>query len=149
MVFVMSGHRGSSLKAIRLGTTGNLAGTDAIAWSLEEGTPYVPSPLLYQGRLYFTQSNENRLTCADAATGRIHFQERVEQLRQLYASPVAAAGHLYLVDREGGCVVLEAGETLKIVSSNSLDDNFDASPAIAGDEIFLRGSKHLYCIASK
>jgi hypothetical protein len=30
---------------------------------------------------------------------------------------------------------------------NKLDDQFSASAAIAGREIFLRGLKHLYCIA--
>lgn len=149
MVFVMSGHRGSKLEAIRLGKTGNLAGTDAVAWSLDEATPYVPSPLLYQGRLYFSQSNESRLSCVDAATGKLHFREWIEGLGNVYASPVAAAGRIYMMDREGHCAVLQAGDTLEILATNSLDDAFDASPAIAGDEIFLRGAKHLYCIATQ
>lgn len=149
MVFAMSGHRGSKLDAIRLGKTGNLAGTEAIAWSLDEATPYVPSPLLYQGRLYFSQSNESRLSCVDAATGKQHFRERIEGLGNVYASPVAAAGRVYLMDREGHCAVLQAGDDLKIIATNSLDDAFDASPAIAGDELYLRGAKHIYCIAAQ
>ncbi|MBI3191359.1 MAG: PQQ-like beta-propeller repeat protein, partial [Pedosphaera parvula] len=46
MVYVTSGFRGSTLQAIRLGKTGELTGTDAIAWRYDRDTPYVPSPLL-------------------------------------------------------------------------------------------------------
>ncbi len=46
-VYLTSGFRGNSLKAIRLaGASGDLTGTDAIAWTLNRDTPYVPSPLL-------------------------------------------------------------------------------------------------------
>jgi hypothetical protein len=32
-------------------------------------------------------------------------------------------------------------------SRQTLDDGFNASPALAGREIYLRGRRHLYCIA--
>jgi hypothetical protein len=52
-VYCMSGFRGNALLAIRLGRTGDLTGSDAIAWTHNKNTPYVPSPLLYNGKLYF------------------------------------------------------------------------------------------------
>ena len=41
----------------------------------------------------------------------------------------------------------DVGDELEVLAQNELDDDFDASPAIAGDEIYLRGTASLYCIA--
>ncbi|MFP6875087.1 MAG: PQQ-binding-like beta-propeller repeat protein [Verrucomicrobiales bacterium] len=149
LVFAMSGFRGSKLRAIKLGGTGKLTEGKGVVWTADEGTPYVPSPLLYDGRLYFFQGNTSALSCLDAKTGKIHYsRERAEGLRGVYASPLGAAGHVYLLDREGNCVVIKAGDTLEVVASNKLDDAFDASPVLIGDNLLLRGKKHLYCIGA-
>jgi outer membrane protein assembly factor BamB len=127
---------------------GKLKGTDSILWSHDEGTPYVPSPLLYENRLYFFQGNDARLSCLDAKTGKAHYsRESVEALRGVYASPIGARGHVYLGGRKGSVAVIKSSDDLNVVATNKLDDEFDASPAVAGDELFLRGKKHLYCIA--
>jgi len=148
VVYVMSGFRGSAAKAIRLGGKGDLTDTDAVLWSLNRGTPYVPSPVLYGGNLYFCQVNDAILSCIDAASGEPHYsQERLEGIRSVYASPVAVDGRMYLVGRRGTTLVLEHSNNLKILATNSLDDPIDASPAIVGSELFLRGHQHLYCIA--
>ncbi|MEZ5303879.1 MAG: PQQ-binding-like beta-propeller repeat protein [Verrucomicrobiales bacterium] len=147
-VYVMSGFRGSALQAIELGNKGKLAAGNGIAWEHNEGTPYVPSPLLTGGNLYFYQGNNAILTCLDAKTGKPHFErERIGDIRGVYASPIAAGGHIYLLGREGNCAVIKAGNTLESVATNKLDENFDACPAVAGNALFLRGHKHLYCIA--
>lgn len=70
-------------------------------------------------------------------------------LSSLYASPVAAAGRVYLVGRDGTTLVLEQADKLKMLATNRLDDVIDASPAIVGKELFLRGEKFLYCIAAE
>ena len=149
-VYLMGGYRGSRLYAVDLGTArGDIRGTDAIVWSLDRDTPYVPSPVLYDGTLYFTKSNSGVLSAYDAATGRNLFgPERLPGVRDLYASPVAAAGRLYIPSRDGATAVLEAGDSLSVISVNHLDDGFDASPAVAGGEIYLRGREYLYCIAA-
>src|SRR6185295_6102084 len=68
MVFVTAGFRSSTLHAIRLADAkGNLAGSKAIAWTLDRDTPYVPSPLLYDGILYLLKSNAGIL-CHDLPT---------------------------------------------------------------------------------
>jgi outer membrane protein assembly factor BamB len=149
-VYAMSGFRGSAAYAIRLGGQGDLAGTDRIRWQLNRGTPYVPSPLLHQGKLYFCQGNDARLSCVDAATGEVHYtQERIEGLAGVYASPVGVADRIYLTGRRGATAVLAAGPELKVLAVNQLDDPIDASPAVVGDELFLRSHHHLYCIASE
>ena len=84
----------------------------------------------------------------DAASGALQFTERLDPLPNVYASPVAADGRIYVVGREGGAVVLEAGPRLKLLATNHLDDGFDASPAIVDGEMYLRGRRHLYRISS-
>jgi outer membrane protein assembly factor BamB len=147
-VYLTSGFRGSALQALRLGRRGVLTGTDAVAWSVSKNTPYVPTPLLYEGRLYFCSGNNAILSILDARSGAVLVDaERLEGVLGVYASPVGADGRVYLVGRNGVTLVLREGPRLEVLARNSLDDGFDASPAAVGKELFLRGRKHLYCIA--
>ncbi len=149
-VFLTSGFRGAALMAIKLGKEGDLAGTDAILWRHDKGTPYVPSPALAGNRLYFFANSTNVATCLDTKTGKPLFEsQRVPGLGGVYASPAAAGGHVYMVDRSGTTVVLAAGDELKVIATNALGEGVDASPAIAGNELFLRGREHLFKIAAK
>jgi outer membrane protein assembly factor BamB len=146
-VVAMSGYRGAAAFAIPLDAEGDITGTDRVVWGHAAGTPYVPSPLPYEGLLYFTAANTSVLTCLDVATGEpIYERERLEGLGNVYASPVAAAGRIYFLGREGAAVVLRHGRDLEVLATNQLDEGFDASPAIVGRQMFLRGKRHLYCI---
>jgi outer membrane protein assembly factor BamB len=149
LVYLMSGFRGNSLKAIRVaGAKGDITGTDAVRWTLERDTPYVPSPLLYDGILYFLKSNNGMLSAYDARTGTPHFQvQRLPSAPEVFASPVGADGRIYIPSRDGTTVVLKHGPTLQTLAENKLSDGFDASPPLVDREIFLRGYKYLYCIA--
>lgn len=148
VVYVMSGFRGAQLFAIKLGKTGDLTGTDAIVWEHKKSTPYVPSPLLYKDRLYFFSGNNAILSVFDAKTGKpIVDSERLEEMQNVYASPVGAGEHVYLVARNGVTQVIKAtGDKLEVVATNKLDEGIDASPAVVGKQLFLRGTKSLYCI---
>ncbi len=148
-VYLTSGFRGSQLYAVQLANArGNIAGTDAVVWSRDRDTPYVPSPLLYEGILYFIKSNSGVLSAYDAKTGRQHYgPQRLPGIRNIYGSPVAAAGRIYVTGRDGTTLVLAAGPEFRVLATNTLDDDFDASPAVVGGEIYLRGQQHLYCIA--
>ena len=59
---------------------------------------------------------------------------------------MGAAGRVYFVGRKGTTQVIANTEKFEILATNVLDDEFDASPAIAGNQIFLKGKKSLYCI---
>ena len=150
MVFLTSGFSGNSLKAVRLdGAKGDITNTPAVAWTMDRDTPYVPSPLLYEGILYFLKTNNGLLTAVDAKTGKPHYQaQRIEGVPNVFASPVAAAGKIFVVGREGATAVIKPGPTLQVVATNTLDDHFDASPALVGSEIYLRGVKYLYSIGN-
>ncbi|HXT70524.1 MAG TPA: PQQ-binding-like beta-propeller repeat protein [Vicinamibacterales bacterium] len=150
MAYLMSGFRGNSLKAIRLADAkGDITGTPAVAWSLDRDTPYVPSPLLYDGILYFLKTNNGLLTALDAKTGQPHYQAvRIDAVPNVFSSPVGAAGRVYIAGREGATVVLRHGTKLDVIAVNELTDGFDASPALVDGELYLRGYRYLYCIAT-
>ncbi|MEW6304773.1 MAG: PQQ-binding-like beta-propeller repeat protein [Verrucomicrobiota bacterium] len=150
MVYLTSGFRGSALQAVKLaGAKGEVAGTSALVWSANRDTPYVPSPLLYDGRLYLHKGNDAYLSCFDAVSGKAHYADRIEGPRGIYASPVGAAGRVYVIGRDGTSLVLKNSDRLEVLATNKLDDKFDASAAAVGKELFLRGQQNLYCIAAK
>jgi outer membrane protein assembly factor BamB len=151
MVFATSGFRGNNLKAIRLADAkGDITGTNAIVWTLDRDTPYVPSPLLYDGILYILKSNSGILSAFDAKSGKPHFQlQRLDGVPNVFASPVGAGGRIYITGREGTTLVIRSGPTFEVVAKNTLDDGFDASPAVVDNEIYLRGYKYLYSIAAR
>jgi len=151
IVYLTSGFRGSALQAIRLGRTGDLTGTDAIIWSHDKGTPYVPSPLLADNFLYVLQGNDAILSCFNAKTGESYFdRQRLEAIHSVYASPVSAKDRVYVLSREGTCVVLKKGPKAEVLAVNKLDDtagHTDASMALVDKEAFIRTPHNLYCIA--
>ena len=147
LVCCMSGYKGSIAMAYPLDATGDITDSKKIAWQYPRDTPYVPSPLLYGDVLYFNKTNSAVLTSVNMRTGEpIIAATRLPQLNNIYASPVGAAGRVYLVGREGTTLVIKHGAQLKTLATNRLDDSMDASPAIAGRQLLLRGRKFLYCI---
>jgi outer membrane protein assembly factor BamB len=147
VLYAMSGFRAASLQVLKLGGSGDLAGSEAVLWSYNRHTPYVPSPLLVNDLLYFVSGNNAILSCLDADSGSINFSaERLEGINGIYASPVAARNHLYVLGRNGVCLVLSEGTDLKIVAANKLDEETEASPALAGRDLFIRGHSSLYCL---
>jgi outer membrane protein assembly factor BamB len=149
VVYLTSGFKGNALLAVKLGREGDLTGTDSILWTREKATPYVPSPVLTGDTLYLFSGNQGILSAFDAASGKVLVDTmRIDELKNVYASPVAAGGRLYLVGRDGTTVVMRhQGEKLDELAVNELDDAIDASPAVAGEELFLRGHQYLYCLA--
>ncbi len=148
LVYVMSGFQGNSIQAIKLTSRGDITDTPNIVWSTRKSAPYVASPVLSGERLYMSKSTDAYLSCLNALTGEVHYQDQpLEGLRGLYASPVAANGHLYVVGREGLTLVLKDASTYEIVAKNKLSDRIDASPVMLGKDLFLRGHEFFYCIS--
>jgi outer membrane protein assembly factor BamB len=148
LAYLTSGFRGSALLAVRLGDAhGDITGKPAIAWTYDHDTPYVPSPLLYKDGLYFMKSNSAVMTRIDVTTGKPSYTQRLDRLSNVYASPVAASGRIYVMGRDGITAVLAAGPEPKVLATNSLGDGFDSSPALVDGELYLRGQKYLYRIS--
>jgi outer membrane protein assembly factor BamB len=149
MVYAMGGFRGNMARAVNLANAkGELTGPPGLVWSYDRDTPYVPSPLLYRGGLYFLKSNSGILTYIEAKSGEVKYTERLQPVPNVYASPVAADGRVYVTGREGTTAVLAAGPKLEVLATNVLADAIDASPALVDGDIFMRGAKHLYRITA-
>ncbi len=147
-VYCLSGYEGYSVCALPISASGDITDSDQIAWSRKQSAPYVPSPLLYDGLLYFNQSNRAILSCLDSKTGNpVINRTRLNGISNIYASPVGADGRIYITGRNGTTLVLKRSQQLEVLATNTLDDRIDASPALAGSELFLRSQRYLYCIA--
>src|SRR6185503_20708569 len=139
LVFLMSGFQGNDLKAIRVADAhGNIDGTPHVVWTFDRDTPYVPSPILSDGVLYFLKTNSGILSAFDAKTGKPHYQnQRLDGLPNVFSSRVASRGRVYFTGREGSTLVIRSGPAFEVLAKNTLDDGFDASPALVDNEIFL------------
>ncbi len=152
VVYAGSSYEKRRMFAVRLeGAEGDVTNTDRVVWRRQRGTPYVPSPLLYGDWLYFLNHYQGFLARVHARSGReAHRPIRVAGMREIYSSPVGAADRIYLTDRDGVTLVLAhpADEQApNVLARNVLDDRFSASAAVVGDAIYLRGERHLYCLA--
>jgi outer membrane protein assembly factor BamB len=145
----VSGFRGAAAQAIDVDQAkGNITGKKAVVWQYNEDTPYVPSPVLYKNTLYFFKVNKAQLTCLNAQNGQPYYKtQKIAGIRGVYASPIVVNDHLYIIGRRGTSVVLKHGPKYKVLATNELKDNFDASPVVVGNKLLLRGHKHLYCIS--
>jgi outer membrane protein assembly factor BamB len=148
LVVLMSGFRGNDLRVVRVADAkGNIDGTSAVAWSFDRDTPYVPSPVLVDGIVYFLKTNSGILSAFDAKTGKPHYQnQRLDAVPNVFSSPVAAAGRIYITGREGTTVVIKAGPTFETLATNVLTDDIDSSPALVGRMMYVRSHKFLYAI---
>ena len=151
VVYLTSGFRGSALQAVDLRKArGVITNTKAVLWTHDKNTPYIASPLLLEGKLYYIDYTKPSLTCADTKTGHLYYAEqKLDGIRSIYASLVGAADRLYITGRRGVFNVIKHGPSFEVIAKNKLDDNFDASPVIVGNKLYLRGWKSLYCIANK
>ena len=150
-VFFGSSYEIRRMLAIRLeGATGDITSSSNVVWNKTARTPYVPSPLLVDGHLYFLRHYQGILTRLEITTGdEPSGPFRVGRMNEIYASPVSANGKIYITDRSGYTAVLTTGEQPENVNFNRLNDRFNASMAISNNEIFLRGEKFLYCISER
>ncbi len=148
--YAMSGFRGAHIAAIKLGGSGDLTNTKSVAWTADRGTPYVPSPLLSNNRIWYLSGNNGILSVRDTKTGKSLIEgERLNGISGVYASPVSASGKVYIVGRNGSIAVLKDSSKFEVLATNKLDEKFDCSPAIVNNQLFLRGKEYLYCVAKK
>lgn len=148
MVFFGSSYEKRQMLAIKLdGANGDITSSPNVVWSRMARTPYVPSLLVYRGHLYFLRHYQGILSRLDARSGdEPSGPFRLGSMDEIYASPVAAMGKIFVTDRKGTTAVISADEPMQDVIVNRLNDRINASAAIAGDELFLRGESFLFCI---
>jgi len=149
-VYCMTGYKGYAVTAIRLNSKGDVSESPQVIWKRNDAGPYVASPVIADGLLYFTKERQGILMCVDARTGALKYgPERLPEIDTIYASLMAAAGKIYVAGREGTVLVLKQGPAFEVLAKNTLDEGIDASPVVVGKQLYLRGSKHLYCLEQK
>lgn len=149
IVYLMSGFRGNAVVAVDVSRArGDITDTDAIVWKYGADTPYTPSPLLMENKLYFLKSNNGFITCLDAGNGEAYYaNQRLEGIKNIFTSPVGVKDRIYIAGTNGLTFVLKSGGDFEVMSKNALEDEFYASPVIKEDDLYLRGTRYLYCIS--
>ncbi|MAI73846.1 MAG: serine/threonine protein kinase [Rhodopirellula sp.] len=141
-----SGGRSNKTFAVKAGGRGDVTATHLI-WDVSRGAN-VTSPLLHDGHLYWSHDKAIAL-CLRASDGEEIFRERMPTRGRVYASIVGDGQHLFLTTRDAGVLVLAASPEYNEISINRLgnpEERFNATPAIAGDSLYLRSDAALYCV---
>jgi outer membrane protein assembly factor BamB len=148
IVYYLGGRSGTAALAVRAGGTGDVTATHRL-WTSKAGSN-VTSPIYLDGHLYWMSEKLGIAYCANAATGELVYERRLERLGQVYASPVLAQKRLYYLSRDGKSVVLAAKPEFEQLAVNPLVDGtrFDGSPAVDGDRLLVRSGKFLYCLGA-
>ncbi len=157
LLYVGTGAQGDANRpffAIKPGASGDISlkpGTrsnDYIVWSHPRASGYTPSALLHDGRAYLVHDT-GILTVLDARTGEQVYKVRVGGGGFTFsASPIAVGTRVLLLTEEGLTFVLDGGTDYKEIARNDLAEMTLASPAIAGDAIYIRTESKLYKIAN-
>jgi hypothetical protein len=140
--FVTGGFPDHFLIGIKPDGEGNVTKTHEL-WRDTKGVSYVPSPLAV-GPHFYVVSDGGKVSCLEAKTGKRLWMEPLG--RHHSASPVAAGGLLYFPDDAGAVHVLRAGTTFERVAKNEIGEGIYGSPALSRGRIYLRTTKHLWCI---
>jgi outer membrane protein assembly factor BamB len=151
IVYSIGGRNPNGALAIRAGGRGDV-GSSHVVWRLNKGSN-VPSPILFDGHLYFAHENLGVVYCVNAKTGAVVYEERLEPSPgQIYASPILAGGRIYFTGRTGRTVVINAAPKFETLATNTLESNrgvFNSSPAVNGNRILLRSNRALYALGEK
>jgi outer membrane protein assembly factor BamB len=145
VVYCVGGRTGGAL-AVRAGGRNEVTQSHRI-WTGRKGSN-VTSPLFHEGHLYWAHENLGIVYCAEAKTGNIVYEERLPRGGQVYASPVLADGKIYYIARNGRTFVVSAQPRFELLATNDLEERgiFNASPAVAGGQLFVRSNRALYCL---
>jgi outer membrane protein assembly factor BamB len=139
LLFVSSAFDHPVVYAIRPGGTGDITDS-AIVWKISKGAPNTPSPLLVGEEIYFI-SDGGIMTCADAKSGTVHWQERIGG--NYSASPAFADGKIYVQSEEGMGTVVKPGKAFEVIARNDLKERTLASCAFDDGVIYIRTARRL------
>ena len=143
MIFTATGLAKGELWAVKLGGEGVVTDTH-LAWKATTHVPNRPSPVLVDDLLFMVHQDTGVVSCLEAKTGALVWRERLPGPGNHSASPVFAEGRLYFFNENGHCPVIESGRQFKVLAENKLDEGIMASPAVAGNALFVRTKTHLY-----
>jgi outer membrane protein assembly factor BamB len=142
LVYIATGFQQPSLLAVRADGAGDVTRSH-VAWRLDRGVPYTPSPLLVGDELYLV-NDIGIATCLDAKTGAVHWQQRLRG--NFSASPVFVDGRIYFQSEEAVTIVITPGKVFQQLALSGLEGRTLASMGVSGGSFFIRSDKHLYRI---
>jgi outer membrane protein assembly factor BamB len=117
-----------------------------VVYMVRKSAPYVPTSVVYREHL-FLWSDGGIVSCVLAATGEVKWQERVGG--NYFSSPVWIDGRLFGVSSRGEVVVVQAGETFKVLARNPLGELTHSTPAVAGGRMYIHTSQHLVSVGGR
>ncbi|MGI9471379.1 MAG: PQQ-binding-like beta-propeller repeat protein [Rubripirellula sp.] len=142
VVYFSTGFGKPELWAVRVDGQGDVTDTH-VEWTVIQGIPAKPSPLLHNGLIYVVSDN-GVASCFAAEDGEQVWKKRIGG--DYSASPLLAGGNLYFGSHDGKVTVIEPGTDGEIVAENQLDGKIMASPAVVDNAIILRTDKAIYRI---
>lgn len=153
MIFLTNGHGRSPTYAINPSATGDLTPNKeseslppGLAWWQPKDGSYMPTPIVV-GDLLYTCSDNGRLAVREAVTGELVYKQRVTNGSNTFsASAVATSAQVYFSSENGDVIVVKAGRKYELIAKNQMRETLMSTPAIAGDQLFVRTIEHLYCI---
>lgn len=143
LLFLTCGFPQKHMLAIRPDGSGNVTKTHVV-WRDTAGAAYVPSPVAI-GDYFLVVADNGVASCFVAETGERLWRERLPGGHS--ASLLAANGLAYFTSDSGIVSVLKPGPAFDVIAQSEVGENVYASPAVFGDQLFIRGEEHLFCIA--
>jgi outer membrane protein assembly factor BamB len=142
---------GHTSLAVKLGGRGDVTKTHTL-WNVKKGSN-VPSPIYYEGHLYWASESSGVVHCQEAATGKFVYSERLKpNSDRIYASPVLADGKIYYVSQYKGTYVVAAAPKFEQLAHNVFEDDKsrgNSSMAVSDGQLLLRNDQYLYCISNR
>ncbi|QDS89662.1 outer membrane biogenesis protein BamB [Rosistilla ulvae] len=117
-----------------------------VTWHSTDVRSYVPSPIL-AGQFLIVADDRGTANCYDTATGERFWNVRLG--RKFSASPVMAAGKVFLLAEDGTMHIVQPGKEFQQIAEPQLGERAFASPAIADGRIYIRGEQRLFAIGEK
>jgi len=151
IVYIYGGFRSVGSMAIRTGGQGDVTESHVL-WNTRD-TSYVSTPILKDNHLYWIDENGIAFS-VKADSGDQVYKKRVPGVRggrgiKFFASMILAGDHMFAVSRRSGTFVLKTNPEYELVSHNKIesdDSEFNGTPAVSEDQLFIRSNKFLYCI---
>jgi len=146
IVYCLGGRSGVASLAVRSGGSGDVTKTHRL-WTSFKGSN-ATSPVLRDGNLYWMNDNQQIAFCADAKTGELHYEQRMNRAAQVYASALLAGDRVYYLTRQGKTFVVAAMPEFEQLAVNDLKDGslFNGSMAVDGNRLLIRSDKFLYAV---
>ena len=154
-VVIVMGGRSNTAVAIRRGGKGDVTESNTVWTSKSVGR--IATPVLYDGHIYAI--SKGIASCLDASNGKEVYKQRVDiggnepQRRGPsgnYNSPIVADGKLIQFVKSGKCIVIAAKPEFELLAVNDFANDgseFNSTPAVSDNELFVRSNRFLYCIA--